>query len=115
MMGQVSYLEIGSGHAAQTRQFFEQLFDWTFNSMGEGAEGWFQTPSIKVGLHDNDPEPQFFIFFEVADLDGEIARVKELGGAADEPGPDEPGFGRFCTCQTPQGIRFGLHQRPQSS
>ena len=47
--------------------------------MGNGREGWFQTPSIKVGLHGNDPNPQFSIFFNVADLDAAIIRVNELG------------------------------------
>jgi len=56
-------------------------------------------------------EPQFFIFFNVPDLMTAVARVKELGGETDAPGPDEPGFG--CTCRDPQGIRFGLHQPPK--
>jgi len=32
-----------------------------------------------------------------------VARVKELGGETDAPGPDEPGFD-FCTCRDPQGL-----------
>jgi len=48
-------------------------------------------------------EPQFFIFFNVPDLMTAVARVKELG-ETDAPGPDEPGFGRFCTCRDPQGL-----------
>ena len=80
--------------------------------MGNGGEGWFQTPSIKVGLHGIDPNPQFSIFFNVADLDAAIIRVNELGGQTEAPGPHEPGFGRFCLCRDPQGIQFGLHQPP---
>jgi len=110
MTGEISYLEIGANDTESTRHFFEQLFGWSFNPMGDEGEGWFQTPSIEVGLHGNDPEPQFFIFFNVPDLELAIARVKELGGETDEPGANEPGFGRFCICRDPQGIRFGLHQ-----
>ncbi|MEO0532701.1 MAG: VOC family protein [Cyanobacteria bacterium P01_A01_bin.123] len=112
MVSDVSYLEIGTAATEPSRLFFEQLFGWRFNPMGDDGEGWFQTPSLKVGLHGNDPEPQFSIFFSVIDLDDAIVRVKALGGQADEPGPDEPGFGRFCLCRDPQGIQFGLHQPP---
>jgi predicted enzyme related to lactoylglutathione lyase len=37
---------------------------------------------------------------------------REAGGEADPPAPEEPGFGRFSNCRDPQGIRFGLHQKP---
>ncbi|EDX82400.1 hypothetical protein S7335_846 [Synechococcus sp. PCC 7335] len=40
--------------------------------------------------------------------------MKELGGEAESLGPEEPGFGRFCNCKDPQGIRFGLHQLSKS-
>ncbi|WP_250123203.1 VOC family protein [Chroococcidiopsis sp. CCMEE 29] len=113
MASEVSYLEIGAQDAGAARVFFEQLFSWNFYPMGNDGEGWFQTPSVKVGLHGNDPEPQFFIFFNVSDLMAAVARVKELGGETEQLGPDEPGFGRFCACRDPQGIRFGLHQPPE--
>lgn len=59
--------------------------------MGTGPEGWFQTPSIKAGLHGNDPTPGIFVFFSVPDLEEAIAKVRELGGEAGEPS-EEPGF-----------------------
>lgn len=27
---------------------------------------------------------------------------------------EEPGFGRFCSCKDPEGVRFGLHQAAKS-
>ena len=78
--------------------------------MGD-ASGWFQTPSIKAGLHGGDPQPQLYVFFGVADLDAAVALVKASGGQADLPVPEEPGFGRFSNCHDPLGIRFGLHQK----
>jgi uncharacterized protein len=114
MPGEVSYLEIGAQDAKASHRFFERLFGWSFHPLGDDGEGYFQTPSVKAGLHGNDPVPQFYIFFSVPDLAVAIAQVKALGGETDEPGPDEPSFGRFCTCRDPQGIRFGLHQPPNS-
>ena len=113
MASEVSYLEIGTMEAETSRFFFKQLFGWSFYPMGNESEGWFQSPSVKVGIHGNDLKPQFFIFFNVSDLEAAISRVRELGGDTDEPSPDEPGFGRFCACRDPQGISFGLHQPPK--
>ena len=110
MDSKVSYLEIGTKNAETSRVFFEQLFGWSFHSMENNGEGWFETPSIKAGLHGNDPNPQFFVFFNVADLDTAVAKVKELGGKIEEPENDEPGFGKFCSCRDPEGVLFGLHQ-----
>ena len=111
MAGDVSFVEIGSKDSAVSRTFFERVFGWSFNPMG-AAGGWFQTPSIKMGLHGSDPQPQLYVFFDVADLDAAIALVRASGGQADPPGQEQPGFGRFSNCQDPQGIRFGLHQKP---
>jgi predicted enzyme related to lactoylglutathione lyase len=109
MSSVVSFIEFGAGDAGKARTFLEQLFGWDFHLMGTGAEGWFQTPSIKAGLHGNDPAPGIFVFFGVPVLEEAIAKVRQLGGEAGEPS-EEPGFGRFSTCRDPQGIRFGLHQ-----
>jgi len=82
--------------------------------MGENDEGWFQTSSLKAGLHGNDATPQIAVFFAVTDLAVAIAQVQELGGKIEQPSQEEPGFGQFCLCQDPQGVRFGLHQMIKS-
>jgi hypothetical protein len=111
MHGDVSFIELGSAQpdTAKSEVFFERIFGWKFHGMPQGG-GWFQAPRIRVGLHGKDPGSQIYVFFEVADLDGAIALVKEVGGDAD-PVTSEPGFGKFSNCRDPQGIRFGLHQR----
>jgi uncharacterized protein len=109
-MSTVSYLEIGSGDAAKTSVFFAQLFGWPFNPM-ENNGGWYDTPGMKAGLHDQNPNPQFYVFFAVPDLEGAIESVRTLGGETDGKINDEPGFGRFCNCIAPGGLAFGLHQK----
>jgi predicted enzyme related to lactoylglutathione lyase len=69
---------------------------------------WFQTPSIKAGLHGNEKTPQIYVYFAVADLDEAAARVRAAGGEASEI-KDEGEFGRFVNCKDPGGILFGLH------
>ena len=107
---EISYIEIGVSDASKSRAFLEQMFGWKFHPLGQGAEGWFQTPSLKAGIHGGDPNWGFLVYFGVPDLEVAIADVNRLGGAAEAP-IDEPGFGRFCICRDPQGLRFGLHQR----
>jgi len=66
--------------------------------------------SMRVGFHGEDT-PQIYVFFEVPDLERAISLVREAGGEADPPAPEESGFGRMAFCRDPQGIRFGLHQQ----
>jgi predicted enzyme related to lactoylglutathione lyase len=111
MYGNVSFLELGAPDAdvSKSQAFFARVFGWTFNPMPQGG-GWFQAPSMRVGLHGNDSPAQVYVFLEVPDLEAAMSLVREAGGEADAA-RDEPGFGRFCFCRDPQGIRFGLHQR----
>jgi hypothetical protein len=109
----ISYIEIGSSHASETARFLAQLLGWPFQPMGEGGDGWFQTRTMKAGLHNNDPSPGFLVFFGVSDLEAAISKVTALGGSAQAP-TDEPGFGRFCICTDPSGLKFGLHQQPST-
>jgi uncharacterized protein len=104
-----SYIEIGTADSTKSSAFFKSIFEWSYTPMGSEG-GWFQTPTMKAGLHGNDPTPQLYVYFAVPDLAAAIIRVRDAGGQAEEPGPDEPGFGRFCNCKDPTGLAFGLHQ-----
>jgi predicted enzyme related to lactoylglutathione lyase len=105
--GRVSFLEIGSGDVLATRKFFGEVFDWPCHD-----DAWLQAPDIKVGTHGDDPVPQIYVYFNVADLPAAIARVKAAGGEASDP-TAEPGFGNFSNCRAPGGAAFGLHTKPE--
>jgi uncharacterized protein len=107
-----SYLELGSSDPAKTSAFFSAAFGWPYNPMGPSG-GWFDGPAMKAGLHGDDPAPQIYVYFAVDDLEEAIEKIRSSGGHADEPGPNEPGFGRFSNCKDPTGIAFGLHERPK--
>src|ERR1700730_3071491 len=70
---EVSYIEIGVSDASKSRAFLEQMFGWKFHPFGQGAEGWFQTPSLKAGIHGGDPNWGFLVYFGVPDLEVAIA------------------------------------------
>ena len=109
MASQLSFVEIGTPDLKVASKFLGELFDWPFTPMGDAGEGWFQTPGMRAGMH-QEATPRFYVFFNVPDLAVAISRVKELGGHAEEAGPEEPGFGKFCNCRSPDGLEFGLHQ-----
>ena len=107
MAGEVSHFEIGVPDARRAKTFFGELLGWSFRpTVGEMA--WIETPGVSGGVHDGDA-PNIRIYFSVPDIEVAVRRVRELGGEAGEPGPDEDG-GRFVSCRDDQGVPFGLHQ-----
>jgi predicted enzyme related to lactoylglutathione lyase len=111
MAGEPAFFEIGVPDAKRARAFYTELLPWTFHPM-QGDQGWLETVGIRGGLHDEDPEARIVVYFAVPDIDAAVRTVRELGGEADDAGPDEPGFGRFAHCRDDQGVTFGLHQPP---
>lgn len=110
MPGGPTHFELGVGDAKRAKEFFGRLFGWKIHQMGDGNEGWIETDSVSGGLHENDPNPGVVVYFSVPDIDRALETVKNLGGEAGQPSPEEPGFGRFAECYDDQGTRFGLHQ-----
>ena len=112
-MSAVTFIEMGSGAPEKTSRFFTELFGWTFHPMDDAEAaggGWFDTPSVKAGLHGRDAQMGMVPYFRVDDIEKAVSRVRALGGDAENFIADEPGFGRFCNCKDAQGMRFGLHE-----
>ena len=53
-------------------------------------------------------------YFDVEDINARAARVRELGGEADEP-MAVPSMGWFASCKDPHGNEFGLWQTDSSA
>ena len=109
MTGEMTWFEMGVPDVAQAQRFYGDLLQWTFESMGDSG-AVITTTGGRAGLHPGDEARQIVTYFHVDDIEAAVQRVEELGGHADEPSPDEPGFGRFVTCRDDQGVAFGLHQ-----
>jgi uncharacterized protein len=54
--------------------------------------------------------PGSITHIEVGSKTGSGTAKSELGGEAGPISPEEPGFGRFCSCRDREGVSFGLHQ-----
>ena len=106
--GAVSFIEMGSGDVEKTARFFTSLFGWPYAPM-DSDNGVFDTPNGKVGLHGDDPDWGVVPYLRVEDVEAAAQKVRDLGGEAEDVVFQE-GFGKFCNCRDPQGMRFGLHQ-----
>lgn len=105
--GAPSFIELGVPAGSAARKFYGDVLGWTFTDMGKD-NFLAQTPTIQIGIHPGDADAVFVVYFVVDDLEAAIARVRAAGGKADDPGPEQEGFGRFTECRDDQGVRFGL-------
>jgi predicted enzyme related to lactoylglutathione lyase len=109
MAGEPSHFELGVPDARLAKSFYGSLFGWDFTPTS-GENAWLETPGVRGGLHDGDDAANIELYFAVDDLDAAVARVRELGGEAPDPGPGRGRGGRFVRCHDDQGVTFGLHE-----
>ena len=113
MAGQVVHLEIPSDDTAKAREFWGGLFGWEWSAM-EGSPSEYHMTRIgeRTGAAITNMEPGKRgprVYFDVDDVESGVARVRELGGEADQPMP-VPQMGWFATCRDVEGNDFGLWQ-----
>ena len=117
MAGRIVHVEIAADDTAQGREFWGGLFGWQWQSMEGPFEYHMTSISEDTGGAITSMEPGkrlVRVYFDVDDIQAGAARVRELGGEADEPGP-VPGMGWFATCRDPHGNEFGLWQHDPSA
>jgi len=118
MPGQMVHIEIPASDTAKGREFWGSLFGWQFQEYGEGSNYHMaqidERSGVAVSGMEGDQGGGARTYFDVEDINAGAARVKELGGEADEPMP-VPSMGWFVTCRDPHGNRFGLWQTDPSA
>jgi uncharacterized protein len=117
MPGQIVHVEIPSDDTAKGREFWSSLFGWEFEAYPGPVD--YQTARIddQSGVAITSMEPGKRgprVYFDVEEINAGAARVKDLGGEADEPMP-VPGMGWFVTCKDVEGNEFGLWQTDPSA
>jgi predicted enzyme related to lactoylglutathione lyase len=106
------HIEIPADDTDAARAFWSGLFGWTFESYPGPSEYHMARFSESSGGAITNMEPGkrgTRTYFDVDDIKAGAARVKELGGEADDPMP-VPSMGWFATCRDPHGNDFGLWQ-----
>jgi uncharacterized protein len=108
MPGGPSHFELGVPDAARAKAFYGPLLGWEFEATRD-HDAWIETDGVRGGVHDRDDARTIVVYFEVADIEAAVSRVRELGGEAADLEPEGSG-GRYVACRDDQGVEFGLHQ-----
>ena len=117
MAGEIVHIEIPADDTAKGREFWGSLFGWSFESFPSPSEYHMTRISDRAGAAITDMEPGkrgTRAYFAVDEIEAGAARVKELGGEAQEPMP-VPSMGWFAVCTDPHGNEFGLWQDDPSA
>ena len=110
MAGKPVHFEIPAGDTSRAREFYSNLFGWQFESMEGPAEYHMTRIGEDAGAAVFPADPGAVrVYFDVDDINAGVARVRELGGNADDPQP-VPTMGWFSTGTDTEGNPIGLWQ-----
>ena len=118
MAGEVVHLELPSEDADRAAGFWGGLFGWEF---GESAMPEMTYRMAKVSdncgaavfpAEERSGHPNMYLGTE--DIEESIAKVRELGGSAEDKAP-VPGHGWFSACTDTEGNAFHLWQADESA
>jgi predicted enzyme related to lactoylglutathione lyase len=110
--GRIVHFELLAQDADRATGFWSSLFGWNVGSsvmedfdyrmfdLGEGQGG---------AIYPADTPGKMNVYFDTEDIEGAIAKVRELGGSADDKQP-VPSHGWFASCKDTEGIEFFLWQ-----
>ena len=116
MAGKPVHFEFPAGDTSRAKDFYSGLFGWQWQEV-EGPMEYHMAqivPNESGAAVFPAEERDVRVYFDVDDINAGAARVKELGGAADEPMP-VPGMGWFVTAQDTEGNKIGLWQTDPSA
>jgi len=117
MAGQIVHMEIRADDTGKSKAFWGGLFGWKFEAFPGPSEYHMAQVGDQQGVAITNMEPGkkgTRSYFSVDDVKAGAAKVKELGGEADDPMP-VPNMGWFSTCRDPHGNEFGLWQTDPSA
>ena len=120
MAGKLVHFEVPAQDTSRALSFYGGMFGWQFESYEGSPTDYHMTrfdEETGAAVHsaaEGGGIPGIFVYFDVDDIQAGTARVKELGGEAEEPGP-VPNMGWFARCKDSEGNDFGLWQNDASA
>jgi uncharacterized protein len=117
MAGRLVHFELPAEDTARAREFWSELFGWTYATW-DGPVEYHQTEAgggpggAIYPAQSGERGP--LVYFDVDDIEAAVKRVRKLGGDADEPGAI-PGVGWYARCRDTEGNGFGLFQTDESA
>lgn len=117
MAGDMVHYEIGVADADRAQRFWGGVFGWSFgeSAMPEGEYRMAQISDHSGAALSSMGEPGHpTVYLDVDDIDASIAKVRELGGEAEDKQP-VPTHGWFSACKDTEGNAFSLWQGDPSA
>ncbi len=122
-LGALCWTELNTRDTKAAEAFYTALFGWGVKHSAAGAPMEYTefsvagTPSIgMMPMVEHLPKnvPSYWMpYFQVADAEASVAKVKELGGTVMVPPQDIPNTGRFVIVSDPQGAMFAVFKFAQ--
>jgi uncharacterized glyoxalase superfamily protein PhnB len=106
--GQVFYFTFDVPDGARAEAFFGRLFDWEIIPGSQPGGYHIANPTPPGGIAGGVAAPDVTLYFRVADIQAAVARVRELGGTAEEPVLWASGWSS--ACHDDQGTPFSLSE-----
>jgi predicted enzyme related to lactoylglutathione lyase len=114
-MNTIVHFEFPAGDSARAKGFWNGLFGWKFQEW-EGPVEYHMLDGAEPGgaiYPSQAGERGAVIYFGTDDIEGSIAKIRELGGGAEEKQPI-PTVGWYSRCQDTEGNDFSLFQSDES-
>jgi uncharacterized protein len=116
--GKIVHFELPSADANRASTFWSGLFGWNIGA--SAMEGFdyrmFQVADDQAGavMPSEKAGSGLIVYMDTDDIDASIAKVRELGGTADDRQP-VPTHGWFAPCTDTEGNAFSLWQSDQNA
>ena len=118
MPGKIVHFELPAGDADRESGFWKGLFGWDIGaSTMEGFDyRMFQASDDQGGaiMPSDTAGSGLIVYFDTDDIDASVAKVRELGGSAEDKQP-VPTHGWFAACTDTAGNKFSLWQSDPSA
>jgi uncharacterized protein len=115
--GEIVHFELLVKDADSAQAFWEGLFGWSFASPMPEMDYRMAQIDDKSGaaiFASDKPKSHPNVYLATDDIDASVAKVRELGGEAEEKLP-VPGNGWFAACKDNGGVEFHLWQADASA
>jgi len=111
--GSFVHIEIASTDPTRTKKFFEDVFEWDFESIPEMDYHTYVAPSPPHGGLMSPMEnqrPGILNYLMSHDIDADVKKIQEAGGRVLQPKMEIPGVGWWASFEEPTGIVLALFQ-----
>lgn len=109
MATEIGYFTLSVPDVQKGTAFYGSLFGWTFDpSPDSHAYRHINNTQLPGGIVNHDQQMIMRPYYRVDDIAAAVAKVRALGGKAQEPTASPSGLGSLC--HDDQGVPFNLWQ-----